>query len=198
TSLTATFPNATGAGHLLVLAASVYTGATNRITSVTDSAGNTWTRVGAYAVSGHYSDGELWYAANARPVTTVTARTASAAVVAARAMEFSGVATASPLDVATGTSSTSTSPASGPVTPTGSNELAVGFVAGHGNAQPIAITAAGFASLGQQTSPAGTIATVASGYRVATAGSAVNFTGSFATAMYWAAGVAVFRPAAGP
>ena len=49
TSLTGTFLSPTTSGHLLVLSASVYTGATNQITSVTDSGGNTWTRVGAYS-----------------------------------------------------------------------------------------------------------------------------------------------------
>jgi hypothetical protein len=54
-SLTAAFPAPTGAGNLLVLSASVYTGTSNRITSVTDSAGGAWTRIGAYAISGHNS-----------------------------------------------------------------------------------------------------------------------------------------------
>src|SRR5690349_15332325 len=81
-SLTATFPAATTAGDLLVLSASVYTGTTNRITSVTDSAGRSWIRIGTYAVSGHNSDGEMWYSANAASVTKVTVRTKSSAVVA--------------------------------------------------------------------------------------------------------------------
>ena len=48
-SLTATFPAATTIGDLLVLSASVYTGTTGRITSVTDSAGRSWTRIGTCA-----------------------------------------------------------------------------------------------------------------------------------------------------
>ena len=47
TTLSGSFPTQTTGGHLLVLSASVYTGATNQITSVTDSAGNTWTRIGS-------------------------------------------------------------------------------------------------------------------------------------------------------
>ena len=69
TSLTDTLSTSASAGHLLVLAASVYTGATNPITSVTDSGNNTWTKIGAFLVGGHYSDGEIWYAANANAVT---------------------------------------------------------------------------------------------------------------------------------
>ena len=62
TSLAGSFPTATTAGDLLVLSVSQYSGATNHITSVTDTAGNTWTKIGSgYFVSGHNSDGEMWY-----------------------------------------------------------------------------------------------------------------------------------------
>src|SRR5207247_1048112 len=106
TTLTATFPTPTGAGHLLVLAASVYTGATNPISKVTDPAGNTWTKIGAYCTAGHFSDGELWYWANANSVTSVTVTVAAAAVIAIEVNEFSGVATTNPLDVSGGASNT--------------------------------------------------------------------------------------------
>ena len=195
TSLTARFPATTGAGHLLVLAAGVYTGATNKITSVTDSAGNTWTRIGAYAVSGHYSDGELWYAANAQPTSSVTARTASSAMVAMQVSDYSGVATTNPLDAATGTSATGTTAASGSVVPTTANELTVGFIAGHGNSQAISFTTPGLTALAQMTSVGSTTTSVCSGYLVAGAGGPESATGTFGSGMYWAAGIAVFRPA---
>jgi acid phosphatase type 7 len=198
TTLTTTFPTATVGGNLLVLSASVYTGSTNQIKSVTDSAGNTWTKIGAFAVSGHYSDGEMWYSPNARSVTRVTVQTGSSAVVAMNVQEFSGVAAASALDVATGTSNTSTSPASGAVTPTAGSELAVGFIAGHGNGQQITITAPGYAAQPQQTSKASTVASVEAGYQVLGSASAQNFTGSFGASMYWAAGIAVFKSATAP
>ena len=71
-TLSGTFPVPTGGGNLLVLSASEYNGATNHITSVTDTAGNTWKLVGSYGTSGHNSSGEMWYAANASPTVTVT------------------------------------------------------------------------------------------------------------------------------
>ena len=135
TSLSATLPAPTTSGHLLVLSASLYTGITNPITSVTDTAGNPWTRIGVFAVSGHYSDGEMWYAANAAAVTSVTVHTASAMVIAVEVEEFAGIATTNPLDVSTGTSNTGTSAGSGPTTPTGTGDLVVGFIAGHGKDQ---------------------------------------------------------------
>jgi hypothetical protein len=196
TSLTGTFPAQTAGGHLLVLSASVYTGATNPISSVTDSAGNTWTRIGRFAVSGHFSDGEMWYAANAAPVTSVTVHTASAVVVSLGVQEFSGVAATNALDVSTGTANTSTSPASGSATPTGSTDLVVGFVAGHGTSQPITVSSPGYAVQTQQTSGSGsTIASLVTGDKVLTSGGAQGFTATVSSAMYWAAGVACFRAA---
>ena len=199
TSLTAKFPTPTTAGDLLVLSASLYTGATNQITSVTDSAGHSWTRVGRYAASGHNSDGELWYSANAGAVTAVTVHTKSAVVAAISVQEFSGVATASPLDTAAGTSASSTAPSSGTTTPTVPGDLAVGFIAGHGNKQAIAVTAGGYTGLPQQTSPvSGHVASAVVGYHVVSTVTAQTFTGHVGTAMYWAAGVAMFKPATPP
>jgi hypothetical protein len=193
TSLSATFPLATRAGDLLVVSASEYTGATNHITSVTDSAGNTWTRIGAFNVAGHNSNGEMWYSANAGPATMVTVHTASAASVAFEVQEFSGVATTNALDVSAGSSNTSASASSGTGTSTATNELAVGFVAGHGNSEPMSVTSGGFTTQPQQITT-GSIATVVTGYQLLAGPGGQSFAGSFATAMYWAAGVAVFRP----
>ena len=193
TSLTGTFAAPSTAGNLLVLSASVYTGATNTLTSVTDSAGNTWIKIGAFFVSGHNSDGEMWYSPNAKSVTTVTATTNSAASVAFEVQEFAGIAKVNPLDVSAGTSNTGTTAGSGSVTPGIANELVVGFVAGHGNTQPIAVTSPGYTTQPQQTTT-GTIATVVSGYRVLGSPSAQTFSGSFSSAMYWGAGIAVFKP----
>jgi fibronectin type 3 domain-containing protein len=197
TSLTANFSNPTSAGHLLVLSAGIYTGATSPITSVTDSGGNTWTKIGAFSVPGHYSDGEMWYVANAKAATSVVIRTTGSVVAAMALQEFSGVATTSPLDVSTGTSNTSTAASSGSMMPTASTDLVVGFVAGHNNAQAISV-GAGYSAQAQQTSSAAgaSTASVVTGYKVLTSASAQTFTGSFTTAMYWAAGIATFK--AGP
>jgi Calcineurin-like phosphoesterase/Putative Ig domain len=194
TSLSGSFPSATTAGHLLVLSVSEYTGATNHVTSVTDSAGNTWTRVGAYDVSGHNSNGELWYAANATTVTTVTVHVAAAASMAFEVQEFSGVATAGPLDVSAGTSNTGTTASSGTAASSVANELVVGFIAGHNNAQAISVTSPGYVNQAQQTTTAGTIASIVTGYQVVGTPGSQSYAGGFGTAMYWAAGIAVFKP----
>ena len=186
-------PRQTSGGDLLVLSASEYNGATNHITSVTDTAGNKWTLIGSYNVSGHNSNGEMWYAANASPTLTVTVHNASAAFESFEVQEFAGMAT-TPLDVATGTSNTSTTPASGSVTSTVANELAVGFIAGHGNAEAISVTSPGYTSQAQQTTT-GSIATVSDRLTRSWAPPATQtFAGTFGTAMYWAAGIAIFKP----
>ncbi len=192
TSLSGSFPTQTGTGDLLVLSASEYNGATNHITSVTDTAGNKWTLIGSYNVSGHNSNGEMWYAANTSPTLTVTVHNSAAAFESFEVQEFAGMA-ASPLDVATGTSNTSTAPSSGSVTSTATGELAVGFIAGHGNAEAISVTSPGYTTQAEQTTT-GTITTVETGYQVLGAPGAQSFTGSFGTAMYWAAGIAIFKP----
>jgi hypothetical protein len=199
TSLTATFAAPTSQGDLLVLSASVYTGATNSITRVTDSAGNSWKKIGAYYVAGHYSEGEMWYAANTAPVSSVTVTVASATVIALQVEEFSGVAATNPLDVSAGTSNTGTVANSGAAVPGAAGELAVGFVGGHGSAQVITVTAAGYTSQAEQTSSNGTATPVSavSAYQVVGSTSVQSFTGQFSTSMYWAAGIAFFRPATG-
>jgi hypothetical protein len=192
TTLTATLPAASTAGNLLVLSASVYTGTTNHITSVTDSAGNLWQRANAWSVASHNSDGEVWYAANAAPATSIVAHLTSAATMAIQVLEFSGIATSNPLDTSAGTSNTSTAASSGPLTPAASGELLVGLVAGHASSQAMTVTSTGFTVQPQQNST-GTIATVRTGYQVLAGTGATSFSASFGTAMYWAAGLVAFK-----
>jgi len=193
TTLTATLPAASTAGNLLVLSASVYTGSTNHISSVTDSAGNVWQKVNAWSVAGHNSDGEIWYAANAAGTTSIVAHLATAGTMAIEVMEFSGVATSNPLDTSAGTSNTGTTASSGSITPAGSGELLVGMLAGHASAQTMTVSSAGFTVQSQQNST-GTIASVRTGYQVLTGTAATSFDAGFGTTMYWAAGIVAFKP----
>ena len=197
TSLSATFAVPTQPGDLLVLSASVYTGLTNQISRVTDSAGNTWTRIGAFSTSGHFSDGELWYAPNAAAVTSVTVTVGTATVLAIQVAEFSGIAAVNPLDGFAGTSNTGTAAASGSANPTRSSDLAVAFIAGHGSSQSIVVTSTAFSTLPQTTSSnaGSTPASVITGYEVLSSTTAQSFAGSFSSTMYWAAGIALFKSA---
>ena len=180
------------AGDLLVLSASLATGSNSHITSVTDSAGNAWHRIGSSYQAGHNSEGELWYSAGAAPVTSVTATTATASV-ALEVEEFSGVAATAPLDPTSSvTSGSGTSAVTGSVTPGQAGVLAVGFVAGHGSGQVVTPTA-GYTAQAQVTT--GTSATLVTGYQVLANPSPQSFGGTFAKSMYWATGLAFFAPA---
>jgi hypothetical protein len=124
----------------------------------------------------------------------VTVHLGTAANTAVEVQEFSGVATTSPLDVLAGTSNTSTSASSSLVTPGAANELLVGFVAGHANAEAMTVNAAGFTSQLQQTTGA-SVASLVTGFEVLGAPSSQAFSATFPTAMYWASGIAAFKAA---
>jgi len=70
--------------------------------------------------------------------------------------------------------------------------VVVGFVAGHGNSQQMSPTP-GY-STQPQVSTTGSVASLITGYQISS-GSPPSFGATFGTAMYWAAGVAVFRAA---
>ena len=181
-------------GNLLVLSASVFTGLSKPITAVSDGK-NTWTKIGAFAVSGANSDGEMWYAANAQSVSSVTVTTGATAV-ALKVQEFSGVKPVSPLDGSAGSANTGTAASSGSASPTTANDLAVGFIAGHANGQAITVTSPGSIAQAQQTTTSPSIATVVTGYQNLGAPAPQSMVGSFPAAMYWSAGVALFKTVA--
>ena len=194
-TLVSTFAFPTASGHLLVLSASVYEGASNHILSVTDSAGNTWVRATSNYVPSHFSDGEIWYSANAKPAATVTLTLATAASVADEVEEFSGVS--GPLDVASSVANTGTTATSPSAASSEAGELAVGFVAGHASTQAIAVSSAGYRPQNQQISTGGTSSTevsVRTGFDVLSGAGSQTFSGTFTSAMYWTAGIAIFKP----
>jgi hypothetical protein len=194
---TVVLPAASKPGDLLVLSAGVFTGASAEISSVTDSAGNTWKRIGAYTVHGVNADGELWYAPDAASAVSVTVTTA-ATTVALRVAEYSGVATSNPLDMSAGSAATGTSAASGPVTPTATNDLAVGFVAGHSSAQPITVSSSGYLLQPEVIATKPSTTTVQTGYRLLGSTAKQGFAATFPAAMYWSSGIALFRTASPP
>ena len=116
---------------------------------------------------------------------------------AIQVQEFSGLATASPLDASRGASNTGTAADSGALTPSSASGIAVGFVAGHSTVQTIAFGPASYASQPQQTSSNGgaTPVSIVSGFRVLSTVDPQNVTGSFSGTMYWATGIAIFKTA---
>jgi hypothetical protein len=93
-----TVPIASRRGNALVASIAVASGETTSVSSVIDSARNTWTRgpVGFRARS--HTRIELWYATGADRVASVTVRLSAAGMASANVSEWSGVVRADALD----------------------------------------------------------------------------------------------------
>ena len=110
-----TVPIASGAGHALVAAIAVQAGSTTSVSSVTDSAGNAWTKGPVGFLAGSNTRVEIWHSTAAAPVSQVTANLSAADIVSADVSEWSGVATAQPVDASGGQGNASGMTAQTPV-----------------------------------------------------------------------------------
>jgi hypothetical protein len=143
-----------------------------------------WTRLQAPFVPTHNSEGELLYTYATGSVSRVTVNTAATSY-AVEVQDFSGVTPGAVPVSASGSGTGQSASAS-----VGAGGLEVGFVAGHGNAEPITL-GSGLTPQPQVPSAAGVpISTLITGYE--TSGGSGTLSATFPTAMYWAAGVAVF------
>ncbi|HEY4210838.1 MAG TPA: LysM peptidoglycan-binding domain-containing protein [Steroidobacteraceae bacterium] len=128
-TVSVTFTSAQTAGHLNVIAIG-WNNATSTISSVTDTAGNTYTlAIGPTTASGNGRQ-SIYYAKNinaaaANSNTVTVTFSGSVPYPDLRATEYSGINTTSPLDVTKGASGSSTSTSSGSVTTTNANDLII-------------------------------------------------------------------------
>jgi hypothetical protein len=122
-------PIASTAGDALVASVAIQAGATAAVSTITDSAGGTWTKGPIGFLSGFSTRAELWYRTAGAPVTSVTVTLNTAKAASANVAEFSGIAAAGALDASatTGTSSSTTAPFP-PVTTTSAKTLVVGAI----------------------------------------------------------------------
>jgi hypothetical protein len=124
TSVAPVFPIAQSAGDLNIVVVG-WNDATSAISSVTDSAGNTYALAGS-AVTGTNLTQAIYYAKNiaAASTNTVTVQfNPGASFPDVRILEYAGLDTVSPLDVANGSSGQSLTASSGRVTTTAALEL---------------------------------------------------------------------------
>lgn len=134
---TGTLSISTVAGSELVLIAAIneFTSA-NNLSSVSDSAGNVWSRVTTVQTSGSPSTTgditlDVWHTSNALAAVAVTAVSASSMETCAlTVLEFSGISASNPIDVVTTTTSSNTT-FSPSVTPTAPNDFIL-YIAGSG------------------------------------------------------------------
>lgn len=187
---TKTLSYASTAGDLLVIETS--NPSTTAVSSVTDSAGNSWTKAsGASGVRSTVLSGELWYAANAAAVSSVTVTFGASVKSAVALEEFAGVATASPLDVSHVGSGASTSPASGATTAVAAGELVLGYTAYQSAATTYTPTA-GYTALANAATSGSGNAGVADDWRTSVAGTQTDAP-TIGTNTSWVDGIAVFK-----
>jgi hypothetical protein len=142
-----TVPIASGAGHALVAAIAVQAGSTTSVSSVTDSAGNAWTKGPVGFLSGSNTRVEIWHSTAAAPVSQVTANLSAADIVSANVSEWSGVATAQPVDALGGQGNASGMTAPTPaIDTTNATDLIVGAI-NFPRAVSATLTSPGFAQL---------------------------------------------------
>jgi hypothetical protein len=138
-SVTASAP--LGSGNRLVVEVGVWSGSGAKTSSVTDTAGDTFTEV-SHFTGADQTEQSVWTApvtAGAGSTPTVTAKFSSSGDAAVTALEYSGLSTASGTAVIdkqaskSGTTTTAGSVSSGPTAATtAGNELAIGFYSDSG------------------------------------------------------------------
>jgi hypothetical protein len=143
---------ATAAGDALVASIALAAGSSKSITGVTDSAGGTWTKGPVGFQSGSNTRVELWYRTGVPAgITTVTATLSAAAVASANVSEWSGVASASALDVQAARGNVAATTASTPaLTTTNANDLLVAGLNYSGTATS-SLSGGGFTALTPHT-----------------------------------------------
>ena len=186
TSITVT--RTTTAGNCLVAVISVATGSSQPITGVTDTAGNTWSFVAAGFQSGSNTRCEIWVCPNAASVTSVTASKATAQNIGMNVSEWSGVKTASPVDVsATLGNASSTTALGASVTTTDAGDVVISGIS-WGTSPTASLTAGGFTAMttvtsNQRLSPAYRIPAATGTYQPTWTMSAAAVTGSATVAL---------------
>ena len=122
-------PIASSAGNALVATIAVQAGTTTSVTSVTDSAGNTWTRGPVGLLAGSNTRLEIWYSTGAAPVAGVTVNLSAADLASANVSEWRGVAATGALDASAGQGNASATTAPTPsITTSSPGDLVVGGI----------------------------------------------------------------------
>ncbi len=133
TSLSIQVPAATAAGDRLAIVAGLRTGSTGKISSVTDSAGNSWTNRKVVYTSGVTNRSEYWEAVDSLPLaanSTVTIKFSTSVLAAADLLVISGddQSTAPVIASASDPSGAAATASAGPVTPYAATDLQIGWI----------------------------------------------------------------------
>ncbi len=195
TSVARAFPANVAAGDTIVVAVVVTVGF---VTGVTDSAANTYAKAVGNSSNPNGTEVSIWYAANTNggPVTVTAAFSEQGDDSGIAVHEYTGLASASPLDRTAGAGGETSSPSSGTTATTiQASELVIGAV-GDDRVGTNYTAGAGFAI--RQAIRSTTVADIATEDKVVstTGGQTATFTADQVIA--WSCVVATFKAAGGP
>jgi len=128
-TLPVTLTSPSTSGNALVAVVALAAGSSASVTSVTDSAGGTWTRGPVGFLTGANTRVEIWYRLAATSVTSVTATLSAAKTAAVNVTEWSGVASSSAVDGSVGGSGASATTVTTPsLATTNATDVVIGAI----------------------------------------------------------------------
>jgi Phosphoesterase family/Carboxypeptidase regulatory-like domain len=169
------------------------------VTSVADSAGNHWTKA-AGVTEGTQNDGEIWYAASAASVTTVTVNISINAALAFTVLDMTG-ATAAPLDKIATNSGVGINPSVGPTATTSqASEIVVADIGWNTPLTPSAQTAGYTVTAVEQSTVSNTATGEQAAWQVLSATGAPSYAASFppSSSVAWTGSLATFDVGTSP
>jgi hypothetical protein len=186
-------PITSSTGNALVATIAVQAGTTTSVTSVSDSAGNTWTKGPVGLLAGSNTRVEIWYSTGAAPVAGVTVNLSAADLASANVSEWRGVAASGAFDASAGQGNVSATTAPTPsITTTSPGDLVVGGINFPRSAESVLATT-DFTQLRDFTT--GTVSGRAA-YRVAEAAGAQSVTWNLSVASPSGAAILALKAAA--
>ena len=205
-SLSALPTAATGAGDLLVAVIRTRNSTLAPVSTVTDSATDSWTR--ATSKSQGSGDEEIWYAASANSLSTAQSVTvtvggsaAASTAIAFTVLDVTGAAATSPLDVAaTNAASSGTAASTGTTaTTTQATEIAIADIAWNTSGVTLSSQTTGYAQLPTQTSKVTSSATGEQGaWHLLSAAGAQSYSATLSASVAWAGAIATFKIGTAP
>ena len=199
TTLMATTTTASGTGDLLVAAIKVRdTTVLASVTGITDSAGtNTWSKA-AGKTQGTQADEEIWYAASAASVTTITVTVSGASALAFTVVDLAGASSA-PLDVTATAGGVSTTASSGTTAGISqSSEIVVAGVGWNGTVTPSAPTAGYTPSTVEQSTASGSATGEQAAWDLLSPSGAQTYGATLSSSTTWTGAIAAFKVSTGP
>ena len=183
-------------GNTLVAVISTRSATANAVSSISQS-GATWSRVASTTGTAGTTT-EIWYAPNVSSAgPTVTINLASSLFAAAVVAEYSGVLSASPVDVTTNSTGNSASAVTSTTAATAQgNELWIGGIGLVNSGYTLTNPLNSFSSVGPATSGSGTAASNARVYaleKIVTATGTANSGGTVSTSSQWSGAIATFK-----